>query len=89
MSILSWYNIFLECSDADPKGSDCYEKFSVMQECMSHYPELYGKDDDDELAAAMDSAGGGGAADDGLGHARADHADHAARAAHAAPSGDN
>ncbi|XP_026744843.1 mitochondrial intermembrane space import and assembly protein 40 [Trichoplusia ni] len=76
-------------SDADPKGSDCYEKFSVMQECMSHYPELYGKDDDDELAAAMDSAGGGGAADDGLGHARADHADHAARAAHAAPSGDN
>ncbi|KAH9641534.1 hypothetical protein HF086_011426 [Spodoptera exigua] len=47
----------LECySDADPKGSDCYEKFSVMQECMSHYPELYGKDDDDELAAAMDSA---------------------------------
>ncbi|KAI5634727.1 CHCH domain-containing protein [Phthorimaea operculella] len=27
-------------SEADPKGSDCYEKFSVMQECMSNYPEL-------------------------------------------------
>lgn len=55
----------LECfSDADPKGSDCYEKFSVMQECMSHYPELYGKDDDDELAAAMDSAAMDSAATD-------------------------
>ncbi|RVE41569.1 hypothetical protein evm_013786 [Chilo suppressalis] len=43
-------------SEADPKGSDCYEKFSVMQECMSHYPDLYGKDDDnDELAAALDA----------------------------------
>ncbi|XP_050551232.1 mitochondrial intermembrane space import and assembly protein 40 [Spodoptera frugiperda] len=51
-------------SDADPKGSDCYEKFSVMQECMSHYPELYGKDDDDELAAAMDSAAMDSAATD-------------------------
>lgn len=47
-------------SEADPKGSDCYEKFSVMQECMSQYPELYGKDDDDddELAAAMEQAAG-------------------------------
>ena len=29
-----------------------------MQECMSHYPDLYGKDDDDEMAAAMDAVGG-------------------------------
>ncbi|XP_038206638.1 mitochondrial intermembrane space import and assembly protein 40-B [Zerene cesonia] len=44
-------------SEAEPKGSDCYEKFSVMQECMSQFPELYGKDeDDDELAAAMEQA---------------------------------
>lgn len=28
-------------SKADPKGSDCYEAFLGMQECMSHYPELY------------------------------------------------
>ncbi|XP_049877619.1 mitochondrial intermembrane space import and assembly protein 40 [Pectinophora gossypiella] len=47
-------------SEADPKGSDCYEKFSVMQDCMSHYPELYGKDEDDELAAAMSEAEAGG-----------------------------
>lgn len=43
-------------SEADPKGSDCYEKFSVMQECMAQYPELYGKDDDDELTAVLDEA---------------------------------
>ncbi|CAH2046183.1 unnamed protein product, partial [Iphiclides podalirius] len=35
-------------SEAEPKGSECYEKFSVMQECMAQYPELYGKDDDEE-----------------------------------------
>ncbi|XP_053613862.1 mitochondrial intermembrane space import and assembly protein 40-B [Plodia interpunctella] len=44
-------------SEADPKGSDCYEKFSVMQECMAEYPELYGRDDDDDLAEAMEAAG--------------------------------
>ncbi|XP_068619083.1 mitochondrial intermembrane space import and assembly protein 40 isoform X2 [Battus philenor] len=44
-------------SEAEPKGSDCYEKFSVMQDCMAKYPELYGKDDDDEegLAGTGDS----------------------------------
>lgn len=48
-------------SEAEPKGSDCYEKFSVMQECMAQYPELYGKDDDDdELAAAMDESAAAG-----------------------------
>ncbi|KAJ2942158.1 hypothetical protein O0L34_g11075 [Tuta absoluta] len=61
-------------SEAEPKGSDCYEKFSVMQDCMSHYPELYGKDDDDELAAAMgesDAAGAGAGAEAGAGDAGA------------------
>ncbi|XP_047536969.1 mitochondrial intermembrane space import and assembly protein 40-B [Vanessa atalanta] len=44
-------------SEAEPKGSDCYEKFSIMQECMGQYPELYGKDEDeDELAAALEQA---------------------------------
>ncbi|XP_045453000.1 mitochondrial intermembrane space import and assembly protein 40 [Melitaea cinxia] len=50
-------------SEADPKGSDCYEKFSVMQGCMADYPELYGKDeddDDDELSAALEQAAGEG-----------------------------
>ncbi|XP_026318064.1 mitochondrial intermembrane space import and assembly protein 40-B [Hyposmocoma kahamanoa] len=40
-------------SDAEPKGSDCYEKFSVMQECMSQYPELYGREEDEELSNAI------------------------------------
>ncbi|XP_073950843.1 mitochondrial intermembrane space import and assembly protein 40 [Choristoneura fumiferana] len=35
-------------SEADPKGSDCYDKFSDMQTCMAQYPDLYGKDDDDD-----------------------------------------
>ncbi|KAJ0173874.1 hypothetical protein K1T71_011023 [Dendrolimus kikuchii] len=43
-------------SEAEPKGSDCYEKFSLMQDCMARYPDLYGKDDDDELAQAMEEA---------------------------------
>jgi len=35
-------------SKADPKGSDCIEKFSTMQECLNKYPNLYPMDDDDE-----------------------------------------
>ncbi|CAK1583205.1 unnamed protein product [Parnassius mnemosyne] len=43
-------------SEADPKGSDCYEKFSVMQECMSQYPDLYGKDEDEDEDVAEATA---------------------------------
>lgn len=35
-------------SEAEPKGSDCYEEFTKMQECMTKYPTLYGSDKDDE-----------------------------------------
>ena len=28
-------------SEAEPKGSDCYEKFSTMQDCMKGHPEVY------------------------------------------------
>lgn len=37
-------------SEAEPKGSDCYEVFSTMQECMTKFPALYSKHngDDDE-----------------------------------------
>ncbi|CAL1528856.1 unnamed protein product [Lymnaea stagnalis] len=28
-------------SKAEPKGSDCYEAFLTMQDCMSHFPALY------------------------------------------------
>lgn len=35
-------------SESEPKGSDCYEEFQQMQECMSKYPTLYGTDKDDE-----------------------------------------
>ncbi|XP_057339140.1 mitochondrial intermembrane space import and assembly protein 40-B [Microplitis mediator] len=32
-------------STAEPKGSDCYEAFKVMQACMTQYPALYGNKD--------------------------------------------
>ena len=35
-------------SETEPKGSDCYEEFVQMQECMSKYPALYNMDKDDE-----------------------------------------
>lgn len=41
-------------SEADPKGSDCYDAFSTMQSCFSKYPTVYNKsntgdgDEDDD-----------------------------------------
>lgn len=45
-------------SDAEPKGSDCYDAFQTMQECFSKYPTVYNQnlDDDkdmDELQAQL------------------------------------
>ncbi|CAH1977675.1 unnamed protein product [Acanthoscelides obtectus] len=42
-------------SDAEPKGSDCYDLFKTMQMCMQKYPTLYNKDlsEDDDLNNAM------------------------------------
>lgn len=45
-------------SEAEPKGSDCYEKFSEMQACMAGYPELYGRDDEDEEPGASPPGAG-------------------------------
>lgn len=35
-------------SEADPKGSDCYEAFKTMQDCFSKYPTVYNKTDNGE-----------------------------------------
>ena len=43
-------------SEAEPKGSDCFEKFSEMNECMSNYPELYENNDEQMSEAAEESA---------------------------------
>lgn len=32
-------------SEAEPKGSDCYEVFSTMQSCFSQYPSVYKNSD--------------------------------------------
>lgn len=42
-------------SEAEPKGSDCFEKFVDMQECMKEYPQLY-EDDEDPMAAATEES---------------------------------
>ncbi|KAJ3637775.1 hypothetical protein MTP99_001207 [Tenebrio molitor] len=38
-------------SESEPKGSDCYDLFKTMQNCMQKYPTLYNKDlaDDDDF----------------------------------------
>ncbi|XP_063627714.1 mitochondrial intermembrane space import and assembly protein 40 [Cydia splendana] len=51
-------------SEAEPKGSDCYEKFSEMQACMANYPELYGRDEDDEEPALPGTGPAPGAPDE-------------------------
>lgn len=46
-------------SQAEPKGTDCYDKFKIMQECMEKYPTLYHKDlgdDDEDLSDVMSKA---------------------------------
>lgn len=45
-------------SEADPKGSDCYDAFSTMQSCFAKYPTVYNKSntgDDDNDADEVDA----------------------------------
>lgn len=42
-------------SDAEPKGSDCYETFKTMQDCMSTYPTVYNHNTDDNLGIDLDA----------------------------------
>uniref|UniRef100_A0A182XHE8 CHCH domain-containing protein n=1 Tax=Anopheles quadriannulatus TaxID=34691 RepID=A0A182XHE8_ANOQN len=46
-------------SQAQPKGSDCYEAFSTMNECMRNYPGVYkqnlNEDEDEESGAGVAS----------------------------------
>lgn len=44
-------------SEAEPKGSDCYDLFKTMQDCMQKFPTLYNKDlsDDDNMASVVEA----------------------------------
>lgn len=45
-------------SKAEPKGSDCLEKFKAMQTCMQKYPTVYNKelaDDDDDMSSMVEA----------------------------------
>lgn len=48
----------LSFSEAEPKGSDCYDQFATMQECFARYPTVYNKsgspDEDDEFNKDVD-----------------------------------
>lgn len=35
-------------SDAEPKGSDCYDAFKTMQDCMSQYPAVYNQNNSED-----------------------------------------
>lgn len=43
-------------SEAQPKGSDCYEAFKTMQDCMANYPGVYKQNshEDDEAEDGLD-----------------------------------
>lgn len=38
-------NSFCVDSTNEAKGSECYDAFKTMQECMLQYPTVYGKED--------------------------------------------
>lgn len=51
----AWF--FLFNSEAEPKGSDCYDQFATMQECFAKYPTVYNKSgspDEDEFDERKD-----------------------------------
>lgn len=47
-SLLGHFNVsFLDLnfSESEPKGAECLDKFSQMQECMKQFPDLYESSD--------------------------------------------
>ena len=42
-------------SQEEAKGSDCYEQFRTMQQCMMKYPDLYPTEDTDKELAEEES----------------------------------
>jgi intermembrane space import and assembly protein 40 len=44
-------------SEAEPKGSDCYDNFKQMQDCMASYPTVYNQHLDDEKESAFPGMG--------------------------------
>lgn len=50
--------LFCHFSEAEPKGSDCYDQFATMQECFARYPTVYNKsgsaEEDDDFDKDID-----------------------------------
>mmetsp|Transcript_10805 Transcript_10805/g.45021 ORF Transcript_10805/g.45021 Transcript_10805/m.45021 type:complete len:120 (-) Transcript_10805:1129-1488(-) len=53
------YRCFLE-SDEEPKGSDCYESFVEMHNCVESHPDDYklNEEEDEEALRALETGGG-------------------------------
>merc|ERR1711928_141491 len=43
-------------SEAEPKGSECFDSFKKMQECMAEYPAIYGKEDQNEESVSEEKS---------------------------------
>ncbi|BAM80388.1 hypothetical protein, conserved [Cyanidioschyzon merolae strain 10D] len=52
-AFIAAYRCFLE-SEAEPRGSDCYEVFQRMQDCMLAHPDEYHFDDREEEEAELE-----------------------------------
>ena len=55
VSSVHWFyshltNDVIPSSEADPKGSECLDKFVEMQDCMKSHKELYGDDEESDKA---------------------------------------
>ncbi|KAJ8908767.1 hypothetical protein NDN08_005472 [Rhodosorus marinus] len=60
---LKAYRCFLE-SDEEPKGSDCYESFLEMHNCIESHPDDYKLNDEEDKEALRALETGGGPAEE-------------------------
>lgn len=51
-------------SEAEPKGSDCYDAFQTMQECFAKFPTVYNANLDDDKELDMEALSQEGKSDD-------------------------
>jgi intermembrane space import and assembly protein 40 len=65
-------------SEAEPKGTDCYDAFKTMQECMANYPTVYNQNlDDDKEGGGMPGLDMSGLDDDDDEEDEESHAEYA------------
>lgn len=58
LMLMFMFSLSVHGSEAEPKGSDCYDTFKTMQECFARYPTVYNKTGEDEDGSGIDGATG-------------------------------